>query len=450
MSPTAPATTLTVSAYAVRAKLDGGGAVWSSTRTGHHVLVTEADDAALTSGALEPLAAHGALSTLVDAGLVVPSDWDERGAARESYREDRDRTDELLLTISPTVACNLRCGYCFEAEHHPRAMSRSDQDHLVAHVQRALKGRRSLSVTWFGGEPLLQAATVLSLSRRLMRVASYSGATYSAAIITNGTLITPELAADLRAARVATAQITVDGTPDVHDLLRPTASGRGSFEATLRGVAAAHAAGVGVELRVNIDRRNAPKVPALLDLLAERGLFVDLGFVRTEPPAVFGPELVGAVERTYLEVGEFAQLEIDLLEHARSLGFRVGVGFDTATSTPCAAVRSSHLAIEPGGRVKRCWADVADDDRTIGSLGALGLTVTAADDRWRDYEPFDTGCETCPFLPVCWGGCPKARLDGAMALATDPDERRRFKERYVCTPRKTNWSELVRRGFLAG
>lgn len=444
---TLPPETRTVSAYALRAELSDEMVLWSSTRTGHHVVLDAQNDGFLQERQLAKLSLELA-EMLYGIGILVPASWDERQGAQEAYRSEQDATDTLLLTISPTVACNLRCGYCFEAAHPARAMPKAEQDQLVRFVKRNMAGRHALAVTWFGGEPTLQVETILSLSRRLMQVASFAGAGYSATMVSNGTLIDDDMAKSLAKARVSSVQITMDGVAELHNLLRPSASGRGSYETTLRGVEAAHRH-LGVNLRVNIDRRNASGVTQLLDDLASRALMVNLGFVRVEPPAVYQPQNLASVPDSFLTVPEFAALEVELYEHARSLGFPVGIDFDTSSSTPCAAVKSSHFAFEPGGRVKRCWADVADDSKVVGSLGDIGLTVNAeADQRWRDYEPFDTGCDQCPFLPVCWGGCPKARLDGAMAVAATPQERKEFKENYVCHPRRFNWHELVKRGFV--
>ncbi len=450
---TGPEMALRRSRFAVRTELDDGAAVWTSTRTGAHLVLDAAHDAMLVDEAgtdddLGPGLPAGLVEVLLASGTAVPADADEDAAARAAHHDARQDRDTLLLTVSPTVACNLACGYCFEAEHPVRYFSEEDEAHLLRFVQQRLRaGVRHVDVTWFGGEPLLARRTIERLSHRLLRACSFAGATYAATAVTNGTLLDDDVAAMLARSRVERVQITLDGPPDVHDQLRPTVAGGGSFAKTLAGVEAA-SRHLGVDLRVNVDRRNARLVPRLLDLLADRGLTgVNLGFVRTEPPAVYGPEEASAVDRLFLTVADFARLEVEWLTEAADRGFPVGVTLEPGDPTPCAAVKENHYAVEPGGRVARCWADVAGDDGLVGQLGPLGVTTTAADDRWRSYEPFDSGCETCPFLPVCWGGCPKARLDGAMAGA-DPETRRTFKERYVCTPRKFNLGALLQRGLV--
>ncbi|MBR3314678.1 MAG: hypothetical protein IKG18_11125 [Atopobiaceae bacterium] len=66
-------------------------------------------------------------------------------------------------------------------------MSPEVQDDVVSLAERMLDASRSndLSVTWFGGEPLLAPGVVESLSQRLMALMRDRGS-YKASIITNG------------------------------------------------------------------------------------------------------------------------------------------------------------------------------------------------------------------------------------------------------------------------
>lgn len=429
-----------------------GTVAYANTRSGARGVVTAAQHERLQAGG--PIAADDAVlgdlvDTLVAAGVLVPVGADERAGAADDYRRDREDDDELLLTLSPTISCNLACTYCFESSHPPVFMSRDEEADVVSFVRRQLAGKSTLQVVWFGGEPLLHPESILRLSRSFLGMSSFSGVAYSAEIITNGTLLDDELAAKLRAARVMAAQITLDGTPDTHDLLRPTAGGKPSYEQTVAGALAAHRH-MDVNLRVNLDRRNAETVPDLLADLAQRGLTgAQVSFARTEPPAVYGPVMQQAVDAMFFTAPDFAAAEVELLDTARRLGFRAAAPLAGGDATPCAAVKRNHFAIEPRGQVKRCWADVADDRLATGHLAGGELTELDREDRWRGYEPFDTGCQDCHVLPICYGGCPKARIDGGMATADTPEARRAFKERYVCSPRKFNLGELLARDLVA-
>lgn len=87
-------------------------------------------------------------------------------------------------------------------ENHPaierfaRKMSASVQDDVVALAGRMLDASRTkdIHVTWFGGEPLLAPDVIESLSGRLMALAEERGGRYEASIVTNGYLLTQDIA----------------------------------------------------------------------------------------------------------------------------------------------------------------------------------------------------------------------------------------------------------------
>ncbi len=385
-----------------------------------------------------PLHAHG---------LAVPRDVVEVQQVAADYARAR-ATDELLLTIAPTVACNLRCPYCFETEHPNRYLDRDEVDAIVRMVRRRLRdGARSLSITWFGGEPLLHLDGIRRLTGLLRPLATFAGATYRSNIITNGTRLTGDTAAELARLGVEFAQISLDGDQPRHDATRIDIRGRGTFDRILAAIEAA-TAHLAVVVRIQVDRRSAPTVPGLLDRIAERGIpRLVIDFVALDPPSMFQPG--PSDDSLFLTVAEFAEAEIRWRRQAAALGLDTGGGGLQPVNepAPCAAVHSGHLGVEPGGHVTRCWADVADPGGRVGRLDENGLQIDGRDDAWRRHLPFDHGCETCAVLPLCVGGCPKARLTGGMHDGTEA-ARVEFKERFVCSPRRYNLATLAAEGLL--
>lgn len=435
---------LTASRFNVRTVDPSGRLLCANTRSGVVVEIDQAVDDFLagTGPAPDELA-----SAMVAAGLAVEEGTDEIAAVFADYETARN-DNVLALTISPTVACNLRCDYCFETEHPNRWQSDDEMDAIVRLVRRELRERQpsAFTVTWFGGEPLLHLRAIERMSRAFLGLASFGGVPYSASIITNGTRLTTEVAQRLRACRITAAQITLDGGRGSHEVLRIDRNGRGSFDAVMAGIESAVDV-LDVVLRVHADRRSAPTIPGLLEELADRGLTdVSLGFHRIEPPGIFEP--AGPVAKRFLTAAEFARLEVGWLQDAALLGFRAIQTIDTDHGpTPCAAVSPHHYSIEPGGRVNRCYADVAGPD-PAGHLDADGL-VSIEDAAWRDYLPADLGCADCAYLPLCVGGCPKARIDGGLNSDDDEETRRLFKEHFVCSSRKFNLAALMEAGLLA-
>ena len=365
-------------------------------------------------------------AVLAAGGFLVDEGCDELALVLDAQARTRSATDRLELTITPTVACNLRCGYCPEVDKRSRSMDELDEQRVLEFATARMAHARSLFVTWFGGEPLLRPDPLVRMSARLARLCTFRGVSYGSCVITNGTLLTEDMARDLRKAGVHAARITIDGPRDVHDTLRPTAGGRGSFDEVLRGVEIARHH-FDTAIGVNLSKANVRSVPALLDELARRDLTdVTVFFAR-----VFDPD--GSA--TTLPVGRYARHEVELLDRARSLGLRVPRGGGSSDAVPCSAVKHNHFVLEPGGDVKRCYTEVTDASKSVGAVNAGEFHPTVRDEVWMDHELTDEGCRACAYLPLCHGGCPKLKM-GMLD-----------KEREVCTPRKFNLGELVRRGL---
>ena len=136
---------------------------------------------------------HPAIERFARRGVIA--NFDERAAVEFLGRAACASPYAIGLTICPTMGCNFNCPYCFE-DHFARKMSASVQDDVVALAGRMLDASRTkdVHVTWFGGEPLLAPDVIESLSGRLMALAEERGGRYEASIVTNGYLLTQDIA----------------------------------------------------------------------------------------------------------------------------------------------------------------------------------------------------------------------------------------------------------------
>ncbi len=102
----------------------------------------------------------------------------------------------------------------------------------------------------------------------LIELASYAVEKGMRAVIsTNGTLISQDIARELKAVRLSYVGISLDGMEEVHDRFRGF---KGAFKAALTGVENAQKEGIKVGLRFTINRLNYQEIPAIFDLLEER------------------------------------------------------------------------------------------------------------------------------------------------------------------------------------
>ncbi|MEM7159166.1 MAG: radical SAM protein [Myxococcota bacterium] len=398
---------------------------------------------------------------LAEAGFVVPAGHDEVAILRQAY-EDARKTRHLFYTIGTTMACNFACPYCFE-EHRPEHMSRETaaavREFILEQVHKA--SAKSVSINWFGGEPLLNADVMIDLSAQLVQDGERLGFHYASSVITNGALLTRDMATRLSAAGIGMAQVTIDGPRDVHDQRRPYKGGQRSYDRIMANLKQAHDV-IAVRVRINIDQENRPHVRQLLRELGEAGLLHGPHAV-----SVYGGKLSSYTElveipgdklsqNDLLDLNSPVEDELDRLEADAEVD-KPKSPLLTATRGGCSAVREYSYVIGSRGQLFKCELGIHDDRQAVGSVhreheappprrpkqrrlqvigsgggnGGFGSGALP----WETYNPYDNDkCGSCQFVPVCKSGCPKAVMDGT---AEEDNE--------ICNYWDDNIGELVRR-----
>ena len=354
------------------------------------------------------------LRELTVARMIVGGDLDEVALLERRYRAGTADRSSFALTIVTSLGCNFDCPYCFQVK--PKAILDDETVALLVEVlDEQLPTIQQFHVTWFGGEPLLATGRIYGLSAEFIARCDDAEVAYSASIVTNGYLLTPEVARRLRKCRVESAQITLDGPAETHDLMRPLRSGRGTFDVILDNVVAC-ADLLPISIRVNLDTHNASAYEQLLDTLVKRGLS---GRVTVYPGQIVAyDEGIGAPSESYrprcFTMPEFAAVERGFLAAA----FQRGLAQPTLpqpVSTPCTAVRENELVVGANGELYKCWDSVGNHQEVVGHLRSWH----DPNDRvlkWLRYDPFaDEDCRSCVALPTCMGGCAHLQM-------TDPGD----------------------------
>ncbi|SNY69605.1 radical SAM/SPASM domain-containing protein [Paractinoplanes atraurantiacus] len=363
------------------------------------------DDAPVNEALLQSLAAHQ---------MIIRDTLDELALLRDRYAKSRHDDRAFRLTIVTSLGCNFDCPYCFEAKH-PSLLDDDVQQRLLQLVDKRLSAVRSLSVLWYGGEPLVGLPALLSLSDSLLSRAAAAGAAYTAQIITNGYLLTASVARQLRDRAVTSCQITLDGPPEKHNSRRPLAGGRGTFDQILANIITA-ADVLNVTVRVNLDEDNVADYPRLLHLLAAAGL---PGRVSVHPghvlPAPVNPLAPSATYSTgCLTRPAFAEAEQRFTALATSLGFSTPAPA-RPLGAPCTAVRANELIVGSRGELYKCTETVGDPREVIGNLRDWPKENDRLS-KWLTYDPFtDPDCRSCIALPVCMGGCAYHSMNPSLA-----------------------------------
>jgi uncharacterized protein len=131
------------------------------------------------------------------------------------------------LTLILTEDCNLRCRYCYQK--HFRRNEMPVETGVAAVRQAIADGADSLSLTFFGGEPLLRADAMFEILAAARELAATSRVPLTAKVPTNGLLLTRDTVR--RAAESGLfISLSFDGVRPAHDAARVLPDGSGSFE----------------------------------------------------------------------------------------------------------------------------------------------------------------------------------------------------------------------------
>jgi len=285
-------------------------------------------------------------------GFLIPAEQEELENLRGFHNQLKDQKGDIGLTIVPTLNGNFRCSYCFSFTR-PEKMSMEVQDALIQFVEKRLKADQGLAITWYGGEPTLCLDIIENLSSRLNHLCDQRQAKlYPANIVTNGYLLTENIAERLKKTGIQSAQVTLDGDRETHNQRRPLVNGSGTFDRILDNIAAARKI-LAIQIRINIDRTNTSKA---VDTLLANGL--------QGTPVYFGhvqnyTEACASISSECLSDKEFGEINLALTRQALARGF-------PSLSTPqlqlggvCGAERERSYLIAPDGLLFKCWSQAS-------------------------------------------------------------------------------------------
>ena len=308
----------------------------------------------------------------------------------------------LTITFALSMACNFDCSYCFESSHSGPVMTQETEDKVMRFI-RDFKAD-TLGITWYGGEPLLAFDRILSINRRLQDMRK----NYTAAMITNGYLLTRDKAEHLNDLRVNYLQITLDGARETHNARRYLRGGGPTYDRILEnidGVMATDFRGV-LHVRVNVDSRNEDEFARVYTMIRDRHpsdfgkrITVYPGFVKgDEHPdhsCFFDPVQQGAFLSRCMEKYGIAPLSI----------------FPQRQMQGCILTRRNAFVIGPQGEMYKCWDDVGIPERVVGTVDNFrnwNMALIAEGMTGCSYLDSQE-CRECFYFPICDGGCHRVR-----------------------------------------
>ena len=165
------------------------------------------------------------------------------------------------IRILLTNKCNLHCNFCFIDSSNNADKEELTTTEWLKFFER-LKELFIFDVSLSGGEIFLRNDLFVLLKRLRENLM------HKITLLTNGSLITKEIANQLRKINIKNISISVDGLEEKHDQLR----GGGNFQKTIKGIQ--NLLSIGIEPQVSFTpmRSNYKDLGPLIDFIASLGI----------------------------------------------------------------------------------------------------------------------------------------------------------------------------------
>ncbi len=344
-------------------------------------------------------------------------DLQEKGllkSGREKAIPRFERADPALsnLMMNLSEECNLSCRYCL-ASHGSygrdggRMSDKVARDSIDFLIRESTD--RNLTISFFGGEPLLNFGVIKAIIECSREKEEISGKKIIHHLTTNGTLFDEDIISFLKENRCKVT-VSLDGRRENHDRMRVFPDGRGSFDRICRWL------------------------PQLLDGYNENVQFESTLDSRTSDFAEtarflqeFGADHIyihharGFVEEFRLDDASlslmksaYSQFACYILEDAVINGATINSAFSRFISTIASGNRArrycaagtSLLSVSKEGKVYPCPGFVGQEDYALGDIrqGIDPDRMARLQERLVDVDNI-RACRSCWARYLCAGGC---------------------------------------------
>ncbi|HHY82325.1 MAG TPA: thioether cross-link-forming SCIFF peptide maturase [Clostridiales bacterium] len=310
--------------------------------------------------------------------------------------------------------CNLRCSYCFASTGDFKGerglldleTGKKALEFLVQHSGH----RRNLEVDFFGGEPMMNFEVVKKLVQYGRELEKQYNKKFKFTITTNGLLLDDE-AINYINREFVNVVISIDGRPEVHNHLRKTRTGMGSYDLIVpKAVKLAESRNQkDYYVRGTFTKYNKDFDKDVLHL-------ADLGFKQISVEPVVASE----EEEYHLSAEDLPEIfnAYERLMQAYRDRKNQGCGFNffhfmvDLEQGPCAAKRSmgcgagnEYIAVTPTGDIYPCHQFVGDEEFRMGNV--LNTTFNKKMQKMFGSSNVFTKekCAACWAKFYCSGGC---------------------------------------------
>lgn len=339
-------------------------------------------------------------AVLVENGFIVEDSCDEFDLFCKSLLDSEKNSHSFEIIINPTLDCNLSCWYCYEK--HLKG-SRINADILIS-IQNLIESKLAdnkidqLSLSFFGGEPLLEFENVVweiilyTVKHNKLKKNIHLSFT------TNATLLTKSVVDKLVSTGYSISlQIPFDGGRDIHNKIKYSGSIMSPFDSSLDNLVYAASKGIKVSVRCNYDDRTISSFEELIDGLTESDIDKNIRF---------SFQKIWQVKKN----DETEKEKNRLIKKVDDCSKNFSVS-DDITIRPCYGDAYNSVVVNYNGDIFKCTARDFSRDNREGILSENGEIIFNERFLERMNRRFSNEhCHNCHIFPIC-NLCSQQRLE---------------------------------------
>ena len=347
----------------------------------------------------------------------------------------------LSAIIKVSGSCNLRCRYCYYP--NTSRLRVLDKDLLKKFLLQAASLYKQVHLIWHGGEPLLAGYDFFEeILQWQQEIALSKGTKFQNSLQTNGTLINQKWASILKNGHFKVG-VSLDGPRFIHDALRVSSSGRGSFSDVMQGVNILREAEIEFGVLAVVTRQSLNYADEIFSFFVENGIksfdFLPLvkGSSDIDKDLVLQPgdfykfmarvfDLWFALDDPEVEIRYLSQMILGLLGGMPTLCKFLG---------NC----GEYITLEPDGSVFPCDSFPMEEALRFGDIKTHSLIEILKGSKYRRFmikvSNLPQECIQCKYRYICNGGCRAYRYL----------QQKDAKVNYPCPDRKLLFSHIAGR-----
>ncbi|HOJ98416.1 MAG TPA: radical SAM protein [Termitinemataceae bacterium] len=356
------------------------------------------------------------LGILLKAGCVVPSEFNEFSHAMVLHKRAIHASDRLMLTILPTLSCNCACTYCYEL--HPSLSESKMDERTIEGIKNFIKKNipylKLLNIRWFGGEPLLCYDIIQDINLYTKKLCTRYNVHFTSNITSNGLLLNESVGKNLNTIGIWEVQVTLDGNKDRHNRLRILRNGDATYDNIMANIISFLSINrrnkIILRLHVHEEDKEDEVLFGIKDVLDSIPKSLRRR-INPYPHVIYSPKVedwnIREEQKEPLSVYTLCEKIIEMIVEKKY--YPLFAGSDRGKVFACEFDADWSWTILPDGHITKCTVAI-ESERAIGKLNNKGEMVffnnryaAFISKEWQGI--IEKECNSCVFLPLCWGRC---------------------------------------------